>query len=223
MSFIETLNTVLDEKHLLKHEFYQAWTCGELTIDYLRIYAQQYFHHVNAFPRYVSATHANCESLEARQLLLENLIDEEQGSENHPELWLRFAEGIGETRENVKNANLLPETRHLIDTFLRLAKSSYAQGIGALYAYERQIPSVADSKIAGLKKFYNIVSDEVLKFFTVHLIADIHHANATRQLLNELSEEDKEKAADAANEIANALWNFLTGVQSKINERKALH
>ena len=28
-------------------------------------------------------------------MLLDNLIDEEKGSENHPELWMRFAEGMG--------------------------------------------------------------------------------------------------------------------------------
>lgn len=216
MSFIAELNRALDEKHLLKHEFYQAWSCGQLTLDYLRIYAQQYFHHVDAFPRYISAAHANCTSLSARQVLLDNLIDEEQGTENHPELWLRFAEGIGETRENVKNAKLLPETQQLIDTFLRLAKSSYAEGVGALYAYERQIPGVAASKIDGLKSFYNIDSAEALKFFTVHLEADVHHSNATYQLLADLSEDGKQKAARAAQQIADALWNFLTGVQREI-------
>lgn len=217
MHFIENLNIELNEKFLLKHEFYQAWSCGELTLDYLRTYAQQYFHHVDAFPRYISAAHANCTSLPARQVLLENLVDEEQGSENHPELWLRFAEGIGETRDNVRNAALLPETKALIDTFLRLAKSSYAEGVGALYAYERQIPEVAASKIDGLKKFYNIDSEQALKFFTVHLEADVHHSNATHKLLEDLSEDDKPKAAKAAKEVANALWNFLSGVQREIS------
>ncbi len=70
---INDLNRILDSKHLLKHEFYQAWTAGELNIDYLKTYAGQYFHHVDAFPRYISATHANCNNIKARQVLLENL------------------------------------------------------------------------------------------------------------------------------------------------------
>jgi pyrroloquinoline quinone (PQQ) biosynthesis protein C len=33
--------------------------------------------------------------------LLENLIKEERGAENYPELWLRFAETLGIARETV--------------------------------------------------------------------------------------------------------------------------
>ena len=44
---------------------------------------------VLAFP--VSAVRGQCDDLEARQLLLENLVEEEQGPDNHPEL-IRFAE-----------------------------------------------------------------------------------------------------------------------------------
>ncbi|WP_255586014.1 hypothetical protein [Wolbachia endosymbiont of Mansonella ozzardi] len=35
-----------------------------------------------------------------RQVLLGNLI-EEQGDENHPELWQHFAEGLGVSRSNL--------------------------------------------------------------------------------------------------------------------------
>jgi pyrroloquinoline-quinone synthase len=57
----------------------------------LQIYAQEYYGHVSAFPRYISSIHSLCEKIEDRQVLLENLIDEEQGSENHPELWMQFS------------------------------------------------------------------------------------------------------------------------------------
>ncbi|MFV0250767.1 MAG: hypothetical protein AB8U53_02950 [Rickettsia aeschlimannii] len=37
----------------------------------------------------------NVVDIQARQILLGNLIEEEQGEENHPEPWKRFAEGLG--------------------------------------------------------------------------------------------------------------------------------
>ncbi|WP_010597846.1 iron-containing redox enzyme family protein [Rickettsiella massiliensis] len=57
----------------------------------------QYYHHVEAFPRYLSATHSNCLSAAAREVLLDNLNDEEgsNGRESHPDLWLQFAKGLG--------------------------------------------------------------------------------------------------------------------------------
>ncbi|MFN7131469.1 MAG: iron-containing redox enzyme family protein, partial [Myxococcales bacterium] len=106
----------LAPKHLLNHPFYQAWSAGELTQEQLASYARQYYHQVLAFPRYVSGVHAACTDLEERQKLLENLIAEERGERNHPELWLRFAEGLGATREQVKGEALLPETEEMIET-----------------------------------------------------------------------------------------------------------
>ena len=60
-------------------------------------YAAQYFKHVSD-SRYLSSIHSNCEDITIRQEILDNLIDEERGSENHPELWMRFAEGMGKNR-----------------------------------------------------------------------------------------------------------------------------
>jgi pyrroloquinoline-quinone synthase len=212
MEFTAQILSEISPMHLLKHPFYQAWTEGKLTKDELKTYARQYYHHVAAFPRYISATHSGCDDIKSRQVLLENLTDEEQGELNHPELWLRFAESLGESRANVKGEELLPQTCSLIETFMKFSKSSYAEGLGALLAYEYQVPDVAASKIAGLKKYYNIESEDGLKFFDVHLKADIYHTDAVKNLVNALSSTDKEKALHAAHEASKALWNFLDGV-----------
>src|SRR5215471_12309459 len=93
--YLDEIDTDIAAKHLLKHPFYLAWTRGELSKDALVDYARQYYHHVAAFPTYLSATHVKCEDQTTRRQLLANLIDEEAGSPNHPELWLKFAEGLG--------------------------------------------------------------------------------------------------------------------------------
>ena len=66
---------------------------GTLTKDALRAYSRQYSHHVEAFPRAVSAVHANCPSPQGRRLLAENLAEEEglgEGKDDHAKLWLDF-------------------------------------------------------------------------------------------------------------------------------------
>jgi pyrroloquinoline-quinone synthase len=72
---------------------------GELTRDDLRQYAAQYYHWVAAFPTWLSATHSNATDLAMRQEILANLTDEEQGADNHPELWLRFCDALGLDRD----------------------------------------------------------------------------------------------------------------------------
>ena len=89
---IARLDAMIAERHLLAHPFYQDWSAGRLSRETLREYAAQYYRHVEAFPRYLSAIHSRCDDLGTRQAILENLIDEERGAENHPELWLRFGD-----------------------------------------------------------------------------------------------------------------------------------
>jgi pyrroloquinoline-quinone synthase len=212
MNFAQTLVQSISDKHLLNHVLYQGWNEGSVPIETLRTYAQQYYHHVKAFPRYVSATHSNCADLQSRQVLLDNLIDEEKGSENHPELWLRFAEGIGASRESVESATVMPEIKELVDSFLGAAKRSYAEGLGALFAYEHQIPEIAKFKADALAKHYGVKDAATLSFFNVHSEADVYHTAAITQLLEALSPEEKELAAKATRVTADHLWKFLDGI-----------
>ena len=69
--FSKELNKKLDEYHLLKHPFYKSWNDGKLTREIIKDYAEQYYQHVKAFPRYISATHSLCEDIEKRKILLE--------------------------------------------------------------------------------------------------------------------------------------------------------
>jgi pyrroloquinoline-quinone synthase len=162
---IATLNQMIAKRNLLKHPFYQAWTAGELPIERLRNYAIRYYPHVAAFPRYLSAIHSRCDDIVTRQALLENIIEEERGAENHPELWLRFAEALGVDRSRVLEATVTPAMEKVVATFNELcASGSVAAGLAAIYAYEAQIPAVASAKIGGLKQSYGIYDDRGLVF-----------------------------------------------------------
>lgn len=212
----DRVDAVIAERRMLDHPFYKAWTAGELTQDVLRDYAKQYWHHVEAFPRAVSTTHANCPDRDGRRMLAENLAEEEglgEGKTDHPELWMQFAEGLGATRGDVEGVALNPETQALIDAFQREARTSYARGLAALYAYETQIPEVARQKIDGLKAFYGMTDEDALRFFTVHEIADVEHAEVCRTLLDRLSPEEALEAEAGAAALSEALLGFLDGVQ----------
>ncbi len=211
MSFLQLLDQRLNELHLLKHPFYQAWNEGILTIDSLQNYAKEYYHHVSAFPRYISAIHSLCPDIRARQILLGNLLEEEQGEENHPELWKRFAEGLGISRNEIDDGAKIPNSKALVDGYFELTRSDYATGLGALYAYERQTPEVAKSKIAGLKKHYAVSDERSLKFFVVHIEADEWHTEEIIKLIEKLTPQDQIKLIKGAETGAELLWAFLDG------------
>ena len=154
-SILDEIDARVASQHLLQHPFYQAWSRGELSLEALRDYATQYYHHVAAFPTYLSAVHAQTENAEVRRHILSNLVDEEGGSPNHPELWLQFAESLGLDRTEVQRSAQWPATKKLIEDF-RSCCSKRGTGIGltALYAYESQIPAVSEKKIEGLRQYY---------------------------------------------------------------------
>jgi pyrroloquinoline-quinone synthase len=210
----DKIDNEIGAKHLLKHPFYLAWTRGELSKSALADYAKQYYHHVAAFPTYLSAVHAKCDDQATRKQLLANLTDEEAGIPNHPELWLKFAEGIGASTVDVRASEKWPETKNLIDTFRSVCRDgSTAEGLAALYAYESQIPAICESKIDGLKKHYGFTDPEHYRYFSVHLEADREHAATERTLLNEhIDDQNAPAVTRAVQRVLDALWEMLSGV-----------
>jgi pyrroloquinoline-quinone synthase len=214
----DTLLTDVDvrisERHLLLHPFYQAWAKGELTPAALKDYAIQYYRHVAAFPTYLSAVHSHTEDAATRRHVLANLMDEEAGSPNHPELWLAFAARMGAQRSEVEAAEAWAETRGLVDAFRAICGGrSTAEGLAALYAYESQIPAVAASKIEGLERFYGITDEGGLAYFKVHEEADREHSAVERRLLERhVSEANAPAVRRAVDEALAALWEMLSGV-----------
>ena len=212
--YLDNIDNEIAEKHLLRHPFYLAWTRGQLSRDALKDYARQYYHHVAAFPTYLSAVHAQCDDQATRKQVLSNLVDEEAGSPNHPELWKQFAQGLGVNDIDLARIEKQPETKELIETFRSACgQGSTAEGLGALYAYESQIPSICESKIDGLKKHYGFTRPEHYEYFTVHIEADREHSAAEREMLSlYINERNFESVKASVNRVLDALREMLSGV-----------
>jgi pyrroloquinoline-quinone synthase len=211
MSFVQQIETAIADLHLLSHPFYRAWTAGELTQDQLRHYAVQYKPFVEAFPRFVSALHSQCEDSAARAEILENLMDEEGRtghSAPHPQLWQDFADRLGAEIEPAQSYGVAALASK--ETFLKFCRSSYAEGLCALYAYEYQTPQISKSKIDGLKTFYGIDDARALEFFRVHEVADIYHSQSCGKLIDAIPVEQQPAALQAARTAAQSLWDFLS-------------
>jgi pyrroloquinoline-quinone synthase len=206
--------------NLLQHPFYQAWSKGELTRGDLREYAAEYWHHVSAFPTYLSALHSRLPDGELRREVLRNLAEEEglnsATARPHSDLWMDFAEGMGASRSEVEGRAVLPEMTALTGTFRELMKEpSSAAAMAALYAYESKVPAIAVTKAEGLAEHYG-TEGAAARYFTLHQTADVHHASVWRELINkelQASPEAEEAALAAGERAAKALWVALDGVE----------
>jgi pyrroloquinoline-quinone synthase len=215
--FFAALDARIARYDLLQHPFYQAWSKGELTRDELREYASEYWHHVSAFPTYLSALHTQLEDAPLRRTVLENLADEEglPAGRAHSDLWMDFATGMGANALQVRRRSLQPETKAVIGHFRTAMQSAPLSALAALYTYESRVPAIARTKAEGLKQHYG-ADQATARYFTLHQVADVHHARVWRNAMEtELSAhpEETEAALDMAEATAAALWETLSGIE----------
>jgi pyrroloquinoline-quinone synthase len=227
--FRKELESRIAKHDLLCHPFYQAWTRGQLTQQDLRAYATQYFHHVAAFPEYLEMLEVRLESDPRLAEAVSHNRAEEEGADSdgrsHAEMWLDFAEGMGADRAAVAGSVPLPEIEQLMSTFRDIAREgSTAEALAAFYAYESQVPRIAEEKARGLKDLYG-ADERTYSYFTHHQSADVYHSLVwSEQLEKQIagpSEALQEKALDAAERVAQSLWTALDGIDRERLARAA--
>ena len=178
------IDTLIAGRRLLTHPFYVLWQDGGLSPHSLRDYAVQYY---------------------AVETSLVALAEGEawDGEEDHPELWLRFAAALGLEAGEVRDADLRPATKSLVDANAGLAATD-AGRVGALYAYEAQAAEIAATKAWSLRRHYGVSSG--LEFFEVHARSEDDHAAAGRQAMTGL---DRTVVKDAVATALEPHWTFL--------------
>jgi pyrroloquinoline-quinone synthase len=227
--FLSRLDDCIRKYDLLCHPFYKAWSAGELTRDDLREYAEDYYHHVEAFPTYLAELGVRLEEGEVRRAVLANMTDEKGGEDlfgnpqsSHAELWLDFVEGMGGSRKPKRQP--VVEVRQLISHFHRIAgEGAQEEALAAFYVYESQVPRVAQEKDRGLRELYG-ADEKTRAYFTLHTTADVYHSQIWRKQLEKRIQENPEaaeRALTAAESAAKALWNALDGVEARRQARVA--
>jgi len=206
------IDAAIADKNLLKHPFYRDWQMGKLTREALQLYASQYYRHVEAFPKHLRVLAARTEG-PIRNIVLENLAEEENPTRPHPKLWRDFAATLGVDEDDIASCPALPGTQAVVETFREIVGDrSVAEAVAALYAYESQVPEIATNKIAGLRNFYGVTSSKGLAYFTVHEEADKIHRAAWRGWLEQHAHGDEDEILATTHQALDALWGALDAV-----------
>jgi pyrroloquinoline-quinone synthase len=228
--FFQELEARIARYDLLCHPFYKAWAAGELTREDLQEYAREYYHHVKAFPIHLAELGTRLEDGELQRAVLANMSDEKGGenpygepSPSHSELWLDFAEGVGASR-NMRGHTPPPAVKDLVGLFHRVAQQGTPEeALATFYAYEAQVPRVAQEKARGLEQMYG-ADGKTRGYFTLHSTADVYHSRVwRRQLAKQLESNPQaaEKALESGEAAAKALWNALDGIEERRMARAA--
>jgi pyrroloquinoline-quinone synthase len=198
------MDTIVADRHLLKHPFYQRWQAGKVPLAVLQDYATQYYHYESALPSFLESAIGHLDG-PAKEALAGVLSDETSKPEPHAVMWLRFADAIGAEAEGVTASEPTPKTANLVATYRSLCRHGAEEALAALYAYESQFPEIARAKAGGLREFYGMTDEGAgLEFFDLHSTLDVEHAKAIRSALV-----DSEPAREAAHLALDAWWGML--------------
>jgi pyrroloquinoline-quinone synthase len=193
-SLIKKIDALIEEKSLLKHPFYEMWSDGKLSIESLSGYSKEYFQLVKAVPSFMAPLID-----QAPSSIKSELISNQQEEEEHIKPWIRFADSLGVSPNELEDYDGLEKTKKAVSNLSSLMRT-YEEGACAMYAFEKEIPKTSQIKLEGLADFYGISSEKATEYFKLHTEADIRHANSWSKALENPSEEPEKliKIADSS-------------------------
>ena len=225
-AFVDSLKKTIDARRSFGgHPLWHRIRDGRVSRAGLRTFAVQFFLQVREFPRAVSALHARCPFPRERIELAESLYEEETGrisgcNMSHPELFIRFGEAVGASRDEMVRGEPLPATAALIDWFeLATTQRSFLEGAAAInLAAEGQVPGAFAPFARALERHYGLGREQVA-FWDVHEIADRDHSDIGDHVVVRFatSGEWQEKVRGAVERSLGKWWEFFDGIERAVD------
>ena len=205
-SLIKRIDQIIEEKSLLKHPFYEMWSDGKLELDSLKGYSKEYYQLVKQVPQFMEPL-VNDATPEMKNELIQNMKEEAE----HIPLWEKFAGSMGISESELQCYEGLEKTNKAVSNLDSLM-NSYDNGACAMYAFEKEIPQVSQTKLEGLKEFYGIDTKDATEYFEEHMTADIRHAASWEKVINDTKLDDSlmlstaQKSVDAQNLLLDSCY-----------------
>jgi pyrroloquinoline-quinone synthase len=181
MNVIKKIDEMIQEKSLLKHPFYQMWSDGKLTHESLAGYSKEYFQLVKAVPSFMTPIIEK-----SPDSVTSELVDNQQEESDHIAPWISFAGELGISKDELISYEGLPKTQKAVSDLNNLM-GTFEGGACAMYAFEKEIPKISQTKLDGLAEFYGMTNNESTEYFKLHTEADVRHAASWQHILEKSS------------------------------------
>ena len=177
MNLIQKIDQIIEERSLLKHPFYEMWSDGKLTQESLAGYSKEYFQLVKAVPEFMTPIIEK-----APNSVITELTENQQEESDHIKPWISFAGELGISNDELISYSGLDKTKKAVSDLSELM-NTFDGGACAMYAFEKEIPKISQTKLDGLSEFYQITNDNATEYFKLHTEADIRHTASWRNIL----------------------------------------
>ena len=177
MNVIQKIDQIIEERSLLKQPFYEMWSDGKLTPESLAGYSKEYFQLVKAVPEFMTPIIEK-----APNSVITELTENQQEESDHIKPWISFAGELGISNDELISYSGLDKTKKAVSDLSELM-TTFDGGACAMYAFEKEIPKISQTKLDGLSEFYQITNDNATEYFKLHTEADIRHTASWRNIL----------------------------------------
>lgn len=190
MLTIKEVNREIEQRSLLKHHFYKAWTEGKLTTHHLKGYSKEYFQLVQSIPQLVQNIYNNKATYDIEQEYyhsnyLGSIRQIQQEENDHISMWINFALELGVDKNELLEYRGTDDVNKAISNLNKLSCSSLLNATSMMYSLEKEIPKISTTKLEGLEKFYGINNLNAINYFKIHQKVDVEHTRVWHDILTD--------------------------------------
>ena len=206
--FRAQLQAAVNARHSRMNPFTEKWVNGELTRAQLGAWVCQHYQYVSQFPRWCATVYGDCPDADARDFLLENIV-EESGVKRRSAI--RFG-GACDVTPRRRDGPAAPTTRadRLV---LRPRVSPSTWRPPACWSGWSQVPGIYRRNLPPLKTHYWF-NDREVEFFAIHIEADEVHGERGYQIVERhcTTPARSAEALDQVRQATEMRWQYMTGL-----------
>ncbi|XVV04623.1 pyrroloquinoline-quinone synthase PqqC [Actinosynnema sp. CA-248983] len=192
----------LSNRYWDTHPFHLRLHAGTLTKDELRSWAANRWYYQRCIPRKDAAILANCPDPDVRRQWRERIVwhDGTKPGEGGAEDWLRMAEALGLSRDEVLDErHVLPGVRFAVDAYVTFARTkpwveAVASGLTEMFSR-----GLMTRRLADMRARYPWIAEEGFAYFTARLKVISGEGRSTLDLVvRNCATRERQEAAVAA-------------------------
>ncbi|MFI0470916.1 MULTISPECIES: pyrroloquinoline-quinone synthase PqqC [Saccharopolyspora] len=200
-----------------QHPFHIRMNAGLLGRQQIRGWVANRYYYQQNIPRKDAAILANCPDREVRRRWVRRILDHDgtAGGEGGIEAWLRLAEAVGLSREEVRSErHLVPGVRFAVDAYVTFARTrpwteAVASSLTELFA-----PDLMSERLAAFERCYPWIDRDGLGYFRDRLTQAPRDAEHALQVVVERcrSADEQARAVAALSFKCDVLWSILDAI-----------
>jgi pyrroloquinoline-quinone synthase len=207
-----------------RHSFHRKMNEGKLSPGQIQGWAANRFYYQGNIPRKDAAIIANCPDRDVRRCWVQRILDHDgaAGGEGGIEAWLRLAEAVGLTRDEVwDERHVVPGVRFAVDAYINFARTRWWVEAVASSLTEMFAPDLMAERIAAFERYYPWIDPAGLAYFRARLSQAPRDSRYALQVVTQRCRTPEEQAAAAAalSFKCDVLWAMLDAIDRAYADR----